>query len=240
MSTPWPWIEGEVLHRLNDIKADDAALIIASYETVPRTANEADDVGFALTAVRVGIVDTVMEMIGNICRTDGDPRRLLYKLTATVAHGGDLPSSMGPYGAIFDALTGRSLEDRSAQEIADMRDNVNFVYGNPPPTFFYKAQDGQKIYHTLPGNASVEYFDFPRPVTTYTALNTLFGSMANFAPIPDEFGVVAADGAAGRIAGKAASLISEAANFMQLYYRGQKDRGLNVRMIPDFPPKPAG
>jgi hypothetical protein len=240
MSTPWPWLESEVIKRLDDLKSDDPSIAITSYETVPKTATEADDAGFALTAVRVAIVDTVMEVIGYICKADGDPRRSLYKLTATVAHGGALPSSMGPYGAFFDASTGRSLDDRSATEIADIRENTNFAYGNPPPTFFYKAIDGQKLYHTLPGNASVEYFDFPRPATTYTALNTLFGSMANFAPIEDEFGVVVTDGAAGRRAGDAASLISEAANFMQLYYQGLKDRGLNVQMIPDYPPKPAG
>jgi hypothetical protein len=146
---------------------------------------------------------------------------------------------MGPYGAIFDGATGRHLEDRSATEIQEIRDNTNLVYGNPPPAFFYKAIDGQKLYHTLAGNASVERFNFDRPATTYAALNALFASAANFAPIDDEFGVVAADGAAGRIAGKAGSLISEAANFMQLYYQGLKDRGLNVQMIPDYPPRPA-
>jgi len=160
-------------------------------------------------------------------------------LPASVGHGGDLPSSIGPYGAIFDPVTGRTLEDRSATEIQEIRDNANFAYGNPPPVFFYKAIDGQKLYHTLAGNASVERFNFDRPATTYAALNALFASAANFAPIDDEFGVVIADGAAGRIAGKAGSLISEAANFMQLYYQGLKDRGLNVQMIPDFPPKPS-
>ena len=240
MSTPWVFIESELLHRINSLKTDSAADAVASYETVPKTTAITDDAAFALTSVRAAIVDTVMEIIGYVCKVDGDPRRLLYKLTASVAHGGDLPTSMGPYGSIFDPLTGRSLEDRSAQEIADIRDNVNFAYGNPPPTFFYKAIDGQKLYHTLATDASVERFNFDRPATTYAALNALFASAANFAPIDDEFGVVAADGAAGRVAGKAGSLISEAANFMTLYYQGLKDRGLNVQMIPDYPPKPVG
>jgi hypothetical protein len=115
---------------------------------------------------------------------------------------------------------------------------VNNAFGSPAPDFFYYAIDGQKLYHTLAGNASVERFNFDRPATTYGALATLFSSMANFAPIDDEFGVVAADGAAGRVAGKAGSLISEAANFMQLYYQGLKDRGLNVQMIPDYSARP--
>lgn len=240
MSTPWVFIEAEVQHRLNDLKSDSPADHVSSYETVPKTTTVADDAAFALTSVRAAIVDTVMEVIGYVCKTDGDPRRQLYKLVSSVAHGGELPSSMGPYGAIFDPATGRSLEDRSATEIQDIRDNVNFAYGNPPPAFFYKAIDGQKLYHTLAANASVERFNFDRPATTYTALNALFASAANFTPIDDEFGVVVADGAAGRLAGKAGSLISEAANFMQLYYQGLKDRGLNVQMIPDYPPKPAG
>jgi hypothetical protein len=239
MSTPWPWIEAEALQRVNGLKTDSPSDAVVSYELVPKTTAVVDDSAFNLTSVRVAVVDTVMEIIKLINLTDGDPRRLLYRLTALVAHGGNLPTSMGPYGAIFDAGTGRHLEDRSATEIQDIRDNVNLAYGDPPPAFFYKAVDGQKLYHTLAGNATVEYFDFPRPATTYSALATLFGSMANFAPIDDEFGVVAADGAAGRIAGKAGSLISEAANFMQLYYQGLKDRGLNVQMIPDYPPKPS-
>lgn len=239
MSTPWPWIEAEVHKRLNNLKSDSPADAVASYELVPKTTAVVDDAAFSLTSVRVACVDTVMEIISLICKTDGYPRRLLYRLTALVAHGGNLPSSMGPFGAIFDSITGRSLEDRSATEIAEMVANVNFAYGNPPPTFYHKAIDGQRLYHTLPGNATVEYFDFPRPATDYATLATLFGSMANFAPIGDEFGVVAADGAAGRRAGDAGSMISEAANFMQLYYQGLKDLGLNVEMIPDYKPRPS-
>lgn len=239
MSTGWIQIEAETLHRINSLKSDSPADAVASYELVPKTTTIADDAAFALTSVREAIVDTVMEVIGYICQTDGDPRRQQYKLTASIAHGGELPTSMGPYGAIFDPVTGRTLEPRSATEIGETRANPNNAFGVTPPAFFYYALDGQKIYHTLAANASVEHFSFDRPATTYTALNALFASAANFAPIPDEFGVVVADGAAGRIAGKAGSLIAEAANFMQLYYQGLKNRGLNVRMIPDYPATPA-
>jgi len=240
MSTGWVQIEAEVLHRINGMKTDSPADAVASYETVPKTTAIVDDAAFALTAVRAAIVDTALEVAAYVCKADGDPRRAQYKLPASVGHGGDLPSSIGPYGAIFDPVTGRTLEDRSSTEIAEMRANVNFAYGNPPPTFFYKAIDGERLYHTLAANATVEYYGFDRPATDFASLNALFDSTTDVAPIPDEFGVVVADGAAGRIAGKAGSLISEAANFMQLYYQGLKDRGLNVQMIPDYPPKPAG
>jgi hypothetical protein len=239
MSTPWPWIEAEALQRLNALKTDSSADAVISYELVPKTTAVVDDAAFNLTSVRVACVDTVMEIIKLVCLTEGYPRRLLYRLTALVAHGGNLPSSMGPYGAIIDPLTGSTLEDRSATEIAEMRANVNNAFGDPPPEFFHKAIDGQRLYHTLAGNALVEYFNFDRPATTYAALAALFGSMANFAPIDDEFGVVAADGSAGRAAGKAGSLISEAANFMQLYYKGLEDLGLNVEMLPDYKPRPS-
>jgi hypothetical protein len=239
MSTPWPFLEAEVLHRLNSLQSLSPADHVTSYETIPKTTTVADDTAFALTSVREAIVDTVMEVIAYICQTDGDPRRQRYKLTASVAHGGESPNSMGPYGAVFDPATGRPLEPRSATEIGEIRANVNNAFGNPPPAFFYMAIDGQKLYHTLAADASVECFSFDRPATNYAALNALFSTATNFAPIPDEFGVVVADGAAGRIAGKAGSLIQEAANFMQLYYQGLKERGLNVRMQMDFPALPA-
>src|SRR5262245_11880200 len=152
MSTPWPWIEAEGLQRVNGLKTDSPADAVASYELVPKTTAVVDDAAFNLTSVRVACVDTVMAIIGLICKTEGDPRRLLYRLTALVAHGGNLPSSMGPFGAIVDPLTGRTLDDRSATEIQEIRDNVNFAYGNPPPVFYHKATDGQRLYHTLAGN----------------------------------------------------------------------------------------
>src|SRR5262245_3573989 len=128
MSTPWPWIEAESLQRVNGLKTDSPADAVASYELVPKTTAVVDDSAFNLTSVRVACVDTVMEIIKLVCLTDGDPRRLLYRLTALVVHGGNLPTSMGPYGAIFDSITGRTLEDRSATEVAEMRENANFAY----------------------------------------------------------------------------------------------------------------
>jgi len=237
MSTPFVFIESEVASRLAALKADDEPTGETNYRVIPKTNNEMDDGAFNRSAVRTAIVDTCIEIVGFICKTEGDPRRQQYRLTTTVAHGGQLPSAMGPYGAVYDAVTGRSLVERSASDIFDVRgqqsggllDGLNF--------YFY-ATDGTILYHTLSGNATVEYFKYDRPYTTYSELDSLFDAATDLSPLPDEFGVVAADGAAGRLCMKAGSFISEGAAFLQAYYTALRERGLNATAS-DFPARPA-
>jgi hypothetical protein len=97
-----------------------------------------------------------------------------------------------------------------------------------------------KLYHTLTGGAAaaVEYFDYPRPATDYTALTALFGSAANMMPLGDEFAVAISDGAAGRLCMKAGSLVSEGAQFLQAYYANLKERGVNIQPA-DFAAQPS-
>ena len=240
MSTPYVFIEAEVLHRLNNLKSDSAADLVTSYETVPKTTTLVDDPGFALTSVREQIIDTMLEIIGHISRTEGDSRREPFRLTTAVSHGFPLPASMGPFGAIYDVGPPiQRLVERSAEDIFEIRRNINSVFGAAPPTFYYYAIDGNLLYHTLSGQATVDYFNYPRPATTYAALNTLFGSAANMAPLTDEFAAPWADGAAGRIGMKAGSYIAEAGAYLQAYYTGLKDRGINAQVPADYPAQPS-
>lgn len=240
MSTPYVFIEAEVLHRLNNLKADSASDAVISYETVPKTTTQVDDAGFAMTSVREQIIDTMLEIIGHICRTEGDSRREPFRLTQQVTHGFPLPASMGPFGSIYDPGPPiRRLIERSAEDIFRIRDNPNSVFGASPPEFFYMAIDGNLLYHTLAGQATVDYFNYPRPATTYATLNALFSSAANLAPLTDEFAAPWADGAAGRIGMKAGAYIQEAGAYLQAYYTGLKERGLNVQIPADYPAQPS-
>jgi hypothetical protein len=180
------------------------------------------------------IVDVTLEVIGYICKNEGDARRIPFLLTATVAHGGVLPSSMGPYGSIYDAASPYTpLTQRSASEIAARVANTDGLF--TLPVFFY-AIDGTRLLHTV-ASAKVEYFDYPRPAATYDALTTLFSSTTNLFPLGDEFAVVVADGAAGRLAMKAGSYVEGAQGYLQAYATGLKERNVSMQAA-NYPPQP--
>jgi hypothetical protein len=241
INTPWPFLESETLHRINDLGAGgNPGDHNISYSTVPKIINtHIDDAGWAPAGIQEIIVDTVIEIISLICKTDGDPRRDAYRLTSTVAHGGTLPTSLGPFGAIYDAAGGVNypMEPRTAREIAEIRENVNNVFGSPPPVFRYYCIDGEVIYHTLSGNVTIERFDYPRPATNYTALNTLFSSLANISPIHDEFAPAVADGAASRLLAKFQSMRGQSQDFWQKYVQALQSRGLNAKLLIDYAPQ---
>jgi hypothetical protein len=223
-----------VISRVGALLADSESGAETNYRVVPKTNAEMGDAAFNRSAIRDEIVGVTLEVISFICQDEGDPRRIPFRLTTNVLPGGTLPSSMGPYGAITDAATGRPLVPRSASEIQERVTNADNLW--TVPVFFF-AIDGAKLFHTV-ANAAVEYFDYPRPATTYSALDTLFGSMANFFPLGDEFAVVVADGAAGRLCMKAGSLVGEGQAFLQAYAAGLKERGVSVQPA-DFPAQPS-
>lgn len=234
MATAWAFIEAEVFSRVGALVAEGSVSTAeTSYRTIPKTSTQIDDPAFSLSIVRTAIIDTTMEIIGAICKNAGDNRRNAFKLTASVAHDGAIPSSMGPLGAIYDAATGRPLVQRSASEVAER-------VANPSSTFtvavFFYAIDGTRLLHTV-SSATMEYFSYDRPATTFAELDALFDTTSDTFPLGDEFAVVVADGAAGRLAQKAGSYIEAASAFLQSYYTGLKERGVNVQPS-DFAPQP--
>lgn len=233
MATAWAFIEAEVFSRVGALISEGSATTAeTSYQTIPKVG-VIDDPAFNLSAVRTAIIDTAMEVIGAICKNAGDNRRNAFKLTASVAHNGAIPSSMGPLGAIYDAATGRPLVQRSASEVAERVANPSSVF--TVDVFFY-AIDGTRLLHTV-SSATMEYFSYDRPATTFAELEALFDSTLDVFPLGDEFAVVVADGAAGRLAQKAGSYIETASAFLQSYYTGLKERGVSVQPS-DFAPQP--
>jgi hypothetical protein len=236
-STPWTTIEAQVFQRLGSLKSSTSPTAETRFKQVPKVADLDDDAAYPPISVRQMIVDTVVEVIGFICKTEGDPRRSHYKIIATLANGDLLPTSMGPYGAIYDPATKRSLVERSASDIADILEAKALGAIPTASKFYFYAMDGDKIYHSLTTSIELEYFDQPTPGTNFAAVDGLFASQVSIAPIPDELAIVVADGAAGRSCMKAAGLIEEGARFLDAYVAGLRERGLNATP-PDYAPQP--
>ncbi len=232
MPTPWAFIESETYNRLNNLASTSIATADAAYRTIPKTDTQVGDEAFPKTAIREAIVDVILEVISFICSTEGDPRRAQYRLTASVAHGGLLPSGMGPYGAV--SFGNRPMVPRAASIVAQRAANPNSMYS---VGVYFFAIDGDTFYATQ-SPCTVEYFNYERPADTYTELDALFDSVTDYAPIPDEFAVNVADGAAGRLAMKAGSFIEAAQAYLNAYYQALASKGLKVTR-PDFPAMPA-
>lgn len=231
-------VEAETLQRLGSLEAGTPQLAENRFVAIPKVIDEDDDSAFPRTAVREAIVMTVIEVIGILCRTEGEPRRSDYKIVSLVAHGGDMPTSMGPYGAIYDGSNNRSLTERSAQDIAENRQMI--IDGILPAGAggYYYALDGDKIYHSLPGNASVEYFDAPIAATNFSLITPLFLSEAQKMPLADEFAPAVADGAAGRLMMRAGSMVAEGSAFLRVYVERLQNLGLTITPG-DFPARKA-
>lgn len=231
-TTPYAFIEAETLARINALLSLSSAAGDTVYRTIPKVDANFDDQAFNKTNVRVAIMDVILELVSFICQTEGDPRRQQYKLEASVAHYGTLPSSMGPYGDIFYGQ--RQMVPRAASLVDQRAANPGNMYA---VDVYFMAIDGTKL-HCTKSPCTVEYFNLDRPYSTYAQLDALFDSTTDIAPIPDEFAVNVADGAAGRLAMKAGSYIEAAQAFLQTYYTGLQSRGLKVTQS-DFQAQPA-
>jgi hypothetical protein len=230
-------IEAQVFQRLGTLKGTTAVTSEARFKQVPKTADADDDAAFSPISVRLMIVDVTLELISYICKTEGDPRRIHYQLTASLNNGDGLPASMGPYGAAFDPITGTSMVERSATDIFDILKSKSIGAIPASSEFYFYAMDGSRVYHTLPGFMSLQHYDILRPGANFNAVESLFATQVNISPIPDDLAVVVADGAAGRCCMKAASYIEEGQRFLDVYATALRERGFRAEPS-DFPPQP--
>lgn len=189
MAVPWLDIERQVLANLNVIGGNSESDRETIYtQTSVLTNAQIDDEGFFRAKVRDQIVEAHQQVIRFICLTDGHPRRVLYRQTASVAHLGNLPSSMGPFGEFRATITplsavGTLRPHLSATEVDEIARDLNVHLGAPMP---YYAIDGN-VLHSVYSPVTVEYYDYPRPVTDPSQLSTLFDSLLDVCAVPDEF-----------------------------------------------------
>jgi len=234
MSTAWAHIENLVVTRIGALKADDEAVAETNYRVIPKTATQVSDAAFPVSSVRDEIVAVTVEVVAAICKNEGDTRRTLFAQTVFAASGLFIPTSMGPLGTIRDQSTGRPLVERSLSEVAERKANPGGLWTEP--VYFY-AISGDKIFHTV-ANAEITFFNYDRPATTYAQLDALFDTTGDNYPLGDEFAVVIADGAAGRLCMKAGSMVQEGRGYLEAYYTALKERGINLQPF-QFPAYPA-
>ncbi len=194
MAVPWLEIERQVFATLNALAGNSES----DRETVYVQASvllsaQVGDEAFFRSKVRDQIVEAHQQVIRFICLTDGHPRRSLYRQTASVPHLGTLPSAMGPYGDFTVAGTVKLKPHTSASEVDEILRDPGALHG---VEVYYYAIDGNTLHATITP-VTVEYFDYPRPVTSPGQLDTLFDSTLDVCALPDEFVQVAVQIACG-------------------------------------------
>lgn len=229
MAVPWLVIERQVLSGLNSLGGNSESDRETIYtQTSALTTTQIGDEGFFRSKIRDAIVEAHQQTIRFICLTDGHPRRVLYRQTASVAHLANLPSAMGPFGdftVTVSATTHKLKPHLSPNEVDEIVKDSGSRNG---VDLFYYAIDGN-VLHATQSPVTVEYFDYPRPINDPSQLSTLFDSLLDVCALPDEFVQVAVQIACGLISlmsasGREAAAAGHFATARELL----RDLGINV------------
>lgn len=200
MAVPWLVIERQVYATLNSLGGNSESDRETVYtQTSALTTTQVGDEGFFRSKIRDAIVEAHQQTIRFICLTDGHPRRVLYRQTASVAHLANLPSAMGPFGdftVTVSATTHKLKPHLSPNEVDEI---VNDSGSRNGVDLFYYAIDGN-VLHATQTPVTVEYFDYPRPINDPSQLSTLFDSLLDVCAVPDEFVQVVVQIACGLLA----------------------------------------
>lgn len=200
MAVPWLDIERQVYATLNALGGNSESDRQTIYtQSGVLTSTQVGDEGFFRAKVWDAIVEAHQQTIRFICLADGHPRRVLYRSTTSVAHLGNLPSAMGPFGdftATVNAVTYKLRPHLSATEVDEIANDSGSRNG---VDLFYYAIDGN-VLHATQTPVTVEYFDYPRPVNDPGQLSTLFDSLLDVCAVPDEFVQVVVQIACGLLA----------------------------------------
>lgn len=187
VAVPWLEIERQVLATLNALAGNQESERETIYtQTSALLSTQIGDEAFYRAKVRDMVVEAHQQTIRFICLTDGHPRRVLYRQTASVAHLASLPSSMGPYGDFTATVGGSPLKlkpHQSPNEVDEILRDAGALHG---VTVGYYAIDGN-VLHATQSPVTVEYYEYPRPVTDPSQLGNLFDSLLDVCAVPDEF-----------------------------------------------------
>lgn len=242
ITTYWA-IEREVMDLLNILKSDDVATAESTFvKSSGLVDSDVDDAAFPKSAVRRHILTAQQLIVLAIIQTEGHPRRRDYMKTTNVAHLAQLPSGIGPIGAIYDDVTGESYTLRSVDDVNRIRRNPISV-GGVTPTFRYYALDGTRIFLTN-SYAILEYADYNDFAGFSQAnIDAAFSTSAvlSFTTIllPDEFAPALVFASVAIAAGKAAGYTDAGSYYGQLFQAAMEIQG--VRKVPlDFRAEPDG
>lgn len=161
MATKLNVIVREVLKRVNGIAGATASAMATNYATDPLTTTQADDPVFNLAFIQDVVIDvhgrlaleiaSVQDPVTNI---GNHPWRTFFAdVTASVAHGGTLPTVgsggktiIGAFGRCYNAGdTDYVLTPASLERISAYRLNVGGIYSTSPHLY---SVMGSKVYAT--------------------------------------------------------------------------------------------
>lgn len=236
---PYFIIERGVWAMLNALKSDN----VADAETSYRVAALVSDTHlvnplFNPTAVRNIILNVERVIAKTICSIEGHPRRVDFRKEVTLTHWGNLPSSIGGIGLVYDNDDKIYYDNRPFEVVMRLRqsDSIIKVCQSAPPTYHYWGWDGAKFVSTTDDDLTAEVFDPQTPaIDAFTDYDALFSSSVPVnAKLPDEFQQAWELGAAGVAASKIGTYPNESSSYLQQFQGLLEQEGVKIKLPLDF------
>lgn len=223
MAIYWQTAERQLISLLDLYEAEDIAEAETIYkQTDALTSDNIADEAFPISKIRDALVEAYVQIGRLLCLTEGHPRRSVFRQTSTVAHGGVLPSCIGPYGSFTSGT--RILRELSTDDIDAVKSDPDSSQGVELPYF---AKDGNVLYSLLTP-VTVEYFTVTRPVDHPSQLATLFDQSADVCLLPEEYLPALVNLAAGMLASTSAGLVGDAAGYFGVAEKLLRDMQVNI------------
>jgi hypothetical protein len=197
---------------------------------------------FGLQFVRVEILNMERLIVGQICLTDGHPRRSDFVTAQEMRHGDPLPSSVGGIGAVYEGegKKAKYYENRPIDVIDLLRSGETISVGAADA----RAEriwgwDGASFFLPHDGKVFVELFGPDMPVyKDYAALTALFSTTAPIeAQLPAEFQAAWEQGTAAVLAAKCGTFPREASDYWQKFVALMGMQRVPVKVDLDFASK---
>lgn len=238
---PFLLVEREVFGLINALKSNDVADAEANIALVGQIGvAHVDDAAYPPFLVR-RVILTVHNLIASaIINTVGHARRVDFKQTFQVAHGGNLPTALGPIGAVYEEDSGLAYIQRTVDEINQLRANpIALPASVPTPKFLFFALDGNKFFSANGDEqATVEHYAFTGPGNALANVNALFANENAKTNISDEFIPALVYGSVTVVAGKAGGNTEQAAMYGRLFDMVMTQQGIPRKIKLDYKDDP--
>lgn len=234
-------VERGIQSLVNGLKSDVVVTAEASFVATKLTPDSvARNAMFPPAFVRHEALNVERLIVGQICLTDGHPRRADFVSAQEIKHGDPLPSAVGGIGAVYEGegknakyYFNRPIDvveaNRPAGEIIEVGASgarAERLWGWDGATFF--ASTDAKVF--------VELFGFCLPVyDAFSDLDTIFSVTSPVeAQLHAEFQMAWESGAAAVLAAKVGTFAREASDYWQKFLQLMAAQRVPIKVDLDF------
>jgi len=236
-------VERAISSLVNALKSDTVTIAEASYTAATLTPDaNTRNAMFPPSFVRAEALNMERLIVGQICLTDGHPRRSDFVTAVEVVHGDPLPSSVGGIGAVYEGSgkTAKYYENRPADVVDAIRSGEQIDVGAANVrTERIWGWDGGSFFLPHNGKVLVEIFGPDMPVwNNFTELTALFSTTAPVeAQLQAEFQTAWEAATTAVLAAKVGTFEREASDYWQKFIQLMAAQRTPIKVDLDFASK---